>query len=112
MHIIIYRNSVFEIQETFGYFVTELLKHINSDDIKLPQGSGRIVVGDILIDFYCNGIHKMGGVRPNYYNTDSCLASDFLECGATKVNGKEIKDISEIINIIGGVNGSSRSNKI
>ena len=112
MYIVIYRNSVFEIQETFGHFVTELSKHMSSDDINLPKGSGRIIVGDIMVDFYCNGIYKMGGVIPNYYNTDSYLASDFLECGATKVNGKEIKDISEIIDIIGGINGSSRPNKI
>lgn len=111
MFIIIHRTSVVEAQKIFEYFAGLLSNEINSD-IEINQRWRTIGVNGNRIDFRCGDMERMAGSRPDYYNTDSESVAFFLQLMADKVNGKEIKDISEIINIIGGTNGSSRSNKI
>lgn len=41
----------------------------------------------------------MSGTRPKYYNTDSILASNFLQQGACKVNGYEVDSLEKIVEL-------------
>lgn len=99
MNIVVYRSERSELKRVFDYLFTQL------SDVYLYNARGRhnktvIDIGDIRIDFRCGDIYKMGGLRPDYYNTDSQPASDFLCQGAVKVDGKELADISDIRRII------------
>ena len=112
MFIVVHRTDVFEIQEIFGEIVASLLSSdILSPNTKVTRST--IDIGDIRIDFRCSDMFKMAGLRPDYFNTDSEEVAHFLQLMADKVNGKEIKDISEIINMIKGAKyGNSRSNTL
>jgi len=98
MFIIIHRSKCSEIRKIFDDFVNVLSNKMDPN-IKIRK-NGPIDIGNTRIDFRCGEVYKLGGLIPDYYNTDSQEASDFLKCGADKVNGKEIKDISGIIDII------------
>ena len=112
MLIIIHRSECSEMQKVFDYMVKSLPNEIDSD-IEINQKWRTIGVEGNRIDFRCGDYSKMAGTRPDYYNTDSEAVAYFLQLMADKVNGKEIKDISEIINIIkGGTNGNSRSDTL
>ena len=99
MFIIIHRTECAEIQKVFDHMVESLANEINSD-IEINQKWRTIGVEGSRIDFRCGDYSKMAGSRPDYYNTDNETVAYFLQLMADKVNGKEIKDISEIINII------------
>ena len=112
MFIVIHRTEAVEAQKVFEHLAETLPKELESD-IEINKNWRTIGVNGSRIDFRCGDVFKLGGLRPNYYNTDNELASCFLEQSAVKVNGKEIKDISEIVTLVkGGPYGNSRTNKI
>jgi len=111
LHIIIHRSSSVDAQKVFERFITALFNE--SSTMQINDRGKYIDIENIRIDFRCGDMLKLDGVRPDYYNTDSDLVSCFLQQSANKVNGKEIKDIDDLINMIKGVaNGNSRPDKI
>jgi hypothetical protein len=112
MFIIIHRTECSEIRKIYEYLVETLPNEVNSV-IEVNKKWITVGVENTRIDFYCGDYSRMAGIRPDYYNTDNETVAYFLQMMADRVNGKEIKDISELINIIkGGINGNSRSDKI
>jgi len=99
MYIVMHRTEALDAQKVFEYLAELLPTEINSI-IEINKNWFTIGVENNRIDFRCGDITKMAGLRPDYYNTDSETVSHFLQLMADKVNGKEIKDISEIVNII------------
>lgn len=57
----------------------------------------------IIIRFGWGSIWKMAGLSPQYYNTDSSFASEYLSMSASKCGGKEIDTLSEICKIVNEV---------
>lgn len=99
MYIIVHRTENSEVKKVVEYLAKSLPNEINSN-IEITKNWFTIGVNGTRIDFRSGDITKMRGSRPDYYNTDSCLASDYLLYEASRVHGKEIKDISDIINLI------------
>jgi hypothetical protein len=99
MFIVIYRTKAIDVSKVFEELAESISSEIDSN-IKINKNWLSIGIENARIDFRCGEVYKLGGLIPDYYNTDSQEASDFLKCGADKVNGKEIKDISGIIDII------------
>lgn len=102
--VIIYRKRKVDILDVYEY-VIKYLECVQGprvfDSLIVDRELLRdIMVNDYHIDFFCGMVTRMGGTRPFLYNTDCKYASDFLEQGATKVNGKEIKTLAELLNII------------
>ena len=99
MNIVVYRSKRTEIKKAFDYLFTQL-SNVYPCNTMSRYNETVIDIGDIRIEFRCGDIYKMGGLRPDYYNTDSQPASDFLCQGAVKVDGEELADISDILRII------------
>lgn len=98
MNIVIYRKSPPDITKLFK----EIIKELNDRKIKFRGVlNGYIIVKQrINISFFCNDVCRMGGIRPDYYNTDTTEASEFLKQGASKVNGHEISTLKDLLDII------------
>lgn len=95
--VVIYRKNKNDLLNVFSEITRHLKEHSNPCiDEKYVTIKNR----DWSIEFFCGAAWRMGGIRPFLYNTDCKFASDFLEQGATKVNGKEIEDIEELLRII------------
>lgn len=100
MDIIIHRIYKEDLYKVFKEIVCLLeKKHMDViiDDKKLV-----ISFNDNRITFWCSSYWHywhMGGTRPKYYNTDSVLASEFLQQGASKVGGYEVDDLEELVDL-------------
>lgn len=58
------------------------------------------ICGRIGVTFRCGKAYKMAGIRPNYYQTHSREAEEFLTQSAVKCCGKRLDSLWEIANII------------
>lgn len=95
--VMIYRKNKNDLLNVFSEIARHLKEHGNPC---IDEKYATIKIRDWSIEFFCGTVWRMGGIRPFLYNTDCKFASDFLEQGATKVNGKEIEDIEELLRII------------
>lgn len=95
--VIIYRKNKNDLLNTFTEIARRLKEHGSPS---IYEKHITIKFQDWSIEFFCGAVFRMGGTRPFLYNTDCEYASDFLEQGAVKVNGKEIEDIEELLRII------------
>lgn len=94
--IIIYRKSREDALMAFEQFIYQC-KLLNLETInRIP----RIIFNEYDIQFWCGDYWRMGGLRPKYYNTDSRLASEYLEQSAYKCGGKEIVNIDDLYKIL------------
>lgn len=95
--IIIHRMRLTDLHKVFKEIVGILEKkniNVMIDDKKMI-----ITFNDRRITFWCSDYWRMGGTRPKYYNSDSVLASEFLQQGASKVGGYEVGDLEELVNL-------------
>lgn len=95
--VVIYRKNKNDLLDAFAEIARHLKEHSNPS---IDKKYLTIKFQDWSIEFFCGAVWRMGGTRPSLYNTDYKYASDFLEQGAVKVNGKEIEDIEELLRII------------
>lgn len=101
--VVIYRKNRNDLLNVFAEITTRLKETKMDEDcdgLNICKNLDFIKFQDWSIEFFCGSVLKMGGTRPFLYNTDCKYASDFLEQGAVKVNGKEIKDLEELLRII------------
>lgn len=93
--VVIYRSSRRQLERAFK----ETVEMIRKREIKAIIDRNRLYIniGDNRISFWLGDPCRMGGLRPKYYNSNSRLASDFLQQGASKVNGYEIPDLETIV---------------
>lgn len=68
--------------------------------VKFASSRAIIQIGNIYFHFRCGDPYKMAGILPDYYNINSTIASDLLHQAASKVGGKELKSLSELIETI------------
>lgn len=95
--VVIYRKNKNDLLNIFVEIARRLKEH---GDPSIDKKYVTIKIRDWSIEFFCGTVFKMGGTRPFLYNTDCKYASDFLEQGAVKVNGKETEDLEELLRII------------
>ena len=50
--------------------------------------------------FRCGDVYKMAGIRPNYYETWSLEADEFLAQSAAKCCGKKLDSLQDIARVI------------
>lgn len=101
--VVIYRKNKNDLLNAFTEIVSSLEgAKIDRSRDKLVIDRSRISVkfNDWSIEFFCGIVLRMGGTRPFLYNTNCKYASNFLEQGAVKVDGKEVKDLKELLRII------------
>lgn len=91
--VVIYRKNKNDLLNTFAEIARRLKEHGDPSHITIK-------FQDWYIEFFCGAALGMGETRPFLYNTDFKYASDFLEQGAVKVNGKETEDLEELLRII------------
>lgn len=103
MIIIIHRTKLLDLVSLRNEIIARL-SHIIVNDRKVVFDSLRNCIkidDDIIVEFRGGTkIYRFGGIRPDIYNTDNALIRDVLEQSAQKVNGIEVKDVSEIIRMI------------
>lgn len=100
---IIYRKKSSDIFKVFDEIVKcleDLQSNSDRDRLTVDKNLILLYVDGYTINFFCGPVWKMGGIRPSLYNTDCKHASDFLEQGAEKVNGKEVKDLNELLKMV------------
>lgn len=101
---VVYRKNAFDLSNSFEEIKNIFIKNRKQERVKFKyfiDNDRKIVkVNDHFIEFYCGSIYKMGGIRPFLYNTDCECASDFLQQGASKVNGKEVMNLEELVKIV------------
>lgn len=95
--VMIYRKNKNDLLNVFSEIARHLKEHGNPC---IDEKYVTIKFQDWSIEFFCGSVLKMGGTRPFLYNTDCKYASDFLEQGAEKVDGNEIKNLEELLRII------------
>lgn len=54
----------------------------------------------IFVSFRCGDVYKMAGIRPNYYETWSLEADEFLAQSAAKCCGKKLDSLQDIARVI------------
>lgn len=100
MLIILHRLLESDMRRLYDEVNMELSKRINNSILKTARGS--ILVGpDIKIEFRAGRKDKLTGLRPDYYNTDTYLAGQYLEQSVVKNEGRSAS-IMEIYSIIEG----------
>lgn len=52
------------------------------------------------VSFRCGDVYKMAGIRPNYYETWSLEADEFLAQSAAKCCGKKLDSLQDIARVI------------
>ena len=102
VYIVVHNTKYDEIKETSKYLYETLNKLYPDIPRSYHDGSFIVIGGDIQIDLRW-GIEpdKLAGIRPNYYYTDSDgYMADMLAQSAYKVNGKRLKNMEQLIQII------------
>lgn len=97
MEIIIHRQWSEDLRKVFKE-VVDILENKNIDAM-IDEKKLVITLKDKRITFWCSAYWHIGGTRPKYYNSDSVLASEFLQQGASKVGGYEVDDLEELVNL-------------
>lgn len=99
MLIVVYRKSAEEAQREIQYCLDKFIYDGHIDDY-VRYEKHTIDIRDIRIDFRCGNLNKMASIRPDYYNANDYLASEFLAVAAAKVGGKELNSIREVCEIV------------
>jgi hypothetical protein len=58
------------------------------------------ICNHIRVSFRCGDVYKMAGIRPNYYETWSLEADEFLAQSAAKCCGKKLDSLQDIARVI------------
>lgn len=95
MNIVIYREKMKDMLEEYKYLFDKL-KNDLGEYLKIYPNGLVIDIFDVHVDFRCGDVLKLAGLRPDFYNTDSITASNFLWQSAEKVNGKKINTLDDI----------------
>lgn len=94
MEIVIYRRKIFSMINIFKYVLSMLKQEFGIIEYK---DNCTIKVENVVIEFFCGDYNRMGGIRPDVFNTNCRSASMFLQQGASKVNGIEIYSIEKLL---------------
>lgn len=98
-YIIIYRKNAYDLHRDYVYLY-DSLRELFPDDIRSNIQYISIDSIGIKIEFRFGDIHKLAGLRPNYYSADTYDAAEFLAQSAYKVYGKELYSMEDIIKIM------------
>ena len=94
--IVIHRQ---EVQDANLVFIELCDKLASFGPCARVRRRGEIDILDTRISIRCGDICRMAGLRLDYYNTDSYLASEFLSVRC----GMEFKSINDIFKILGEI---------
>lgn len=95
MNIVIYRQKMEDALEVSEYLFNKLKPGLG-EHLKISHMGLVMDIFDIDIQFRCGDLCKLAGLRPDIYNVDSVVASNFLQRSAVKVDGKEINTLDDI----------------
>lgn len=96
--MVVYRKKASDSFKVFS-MIKRIIKAF-SIEASIDETKKIIEVNDYHITPFCGPVWKMGGIRPFLYNTDCKYASEILEQGASKVDGREIENLEELVRII------------
>lgn len=97
--IIIYRDNY----EDMFRAMNELMNYLVDLKDSMSIDKHRAVIdicNHIRVSFRCGDVYKMAGIRPNYYETWSLEADEFLAQSAAKCCGKKLDSLQDIARVI------------
>ena len=104
MDIIVYRHHKADAIKDACNLVEKLRAVVAPNNLIVMLSGTTIYANDIRIDFRCEHIYNLAGLRPDYYETDLYDASEFLAQSAAKCGGKELSSLDDIVTIVKGGN--------
>lgn len=103
VYILVHKSKFEEAKETSKY-VGDTLNQLFPDELHYYRNGLYITMSnDITIDFrYGNDSHRVAGIRPNYYFTDSTSTDVIkaLQIASCSINGQRLEKLEHIIQIV------------
>lgn len=101
MHIIVYNPYCSDAVEDSRKVIGMLIERFGAAAVKFHSRSRLTIdIFDTRIDFWHGELCKMAGVNPDYYVAWNINAVEFLECAASRVNGKRLGSLDDIGRVI------------
>ena len=97
--IIIYRDKHEDMHEAMHNLINylpDIRKSISVDEHRAVID----ICNHIRVLFRCGDVYKMAGIRPNYYETWSLEADEFLAQSAAKCCGEKLDSLKDIAYVI------------
>lgn len=97
--IIIHRDKCKDVLEAM-YDLINYLPDIRKNMYVDKHRAVIDICNHIRVSFRCGDVYKMAGIRPNYYETWSLEADEFLAQSAAKCCGKKLDSLQDIARVI------------
>jgi len=97
--IIIHRDKCKDVLEAM-YDLINYLPDIRKNMYVDKHRAVIDICNHIRVSFRCGDVYKMAGIRPNYYETRSLEADEFLAQSAAKCCGKKLDSLQDIARVI------------
>lgn len=97
--IIIYRykhKDMFETMHDLIEYLPDIRNNMSVDEHRAVID----ICDHIRVLFRCGDVYKMAGIRPNYYETWSLEADEFLAQSAAKCRGKKLDSLKDVAYVI------------
>ena len=100
MYIIVYYKYAMDSAMDARDLAGMLIERFGAENVKLKNNKLTIDIFDVRIDFRSGELHKMAGVSPDYFIAYNFEAVQYLECQASRVNGKRLGKLEDIVQVI------------
>lgn len=100
--ILIHRTKAEDVTETSRRLFEKLEEQYCEQLSSVRHIGWFIDIGSDITIMFRSGENpaKMAGLRPDYYYSDDPMVLGWIEQGAAKVGGREIRDVDQVLSII------------